>query len=154
MTRTLPVGRKPTWVEHHPRARRVYVADNGGDQLIEVDLDAWAVARRISAPGAPYNLALTPDGSYIIATLKAAGDVGFYDAESGKEIARLQCSRAIPHGIAVAPDGLYAFVTAEGIGSEPGALDVFDLRTWTRTATADVGRQAGGIAFWKTEPPR
>jgi len=29
---------------------------------------------------------------------------------------------------------------------------VYDLRALARAASVDVGQQAGGIAFWKTEP--
>ena len=152
VSRSLQVGQKPTWVEHHPHTDHVYVADNGGDEIVEVDLGSWAVTRRIASPGAPYNLALAPDGSRIFATLKSAGAVGVYNASTGDEVARLETTRRIPHGVTIAPDGKYAFITAEGIGSEPGSVDVVDLRTLTRVATADVGRQAGGIALWKTVP--
>jgi hypothetical protein len=31
-------------------------------------------------------------------------------------------------------------------------VDVIDLRALVRVASVDVGLQAGGIAFWKTEP--
>jgi hypothetical protein len=31
-------------------------------------------------------------------------------------------------------------------------VDVIDLRDGVRAASVDVGKQAGGIAFWKVEP--
>ena len=40
----------------------------------------------------------------------------------------------------------YAFVTIEGVGAEPGAVDVIDLASRTKVASVDVGQQAGGIA--------
>ena len=54
------------------------------------------------------------------------------------------------HGVVVTPDSRYAFVSVEGIGGDPGTVDVIDLETMRQVATADVGKQAGGIAFWKT----
>ena len=39
------------------------------------------------------------------------------------------------------------------MGSEPGTVDVIDLRTLARVASVDVGQQAGGIDFWKSEAP-
>ena len=42
---------------------------------------------------------------------------------------------------------------ALGVGAEPGAVDVIDLRTLARVASVDVGQQAGGIDFWKNEAP-
>ena len=62
-------------------------------------------------------------------------------------------SRRLASGLAVSSDDRYAFVTQEGVGSEPGAVDVLDLRSLTRVATIDVGQQAGGIDFWKTTAP-
>jgi len=53
--------------------------------------------------------------------------------------------------VVISPDSRYAFVTAEGVGGEPGAVDIVDLETNERVASAEVGQQAGGIAFWKME---
>jgi hypothetical protein len=41
-------------------------------------------------------------------------------------------------------------VTLEGVGSEPGTVDIIDLAVRARVASVDVGQQAGGIDFWKT----
>jgi DNA-binding beta-propeller fold protein YncE len=54
--------------------------------------------------------------------------------------------------VAVSPDSRYAFVSIEGVGTEPGTVDVIDLETGSRVGSVDVGRQAGGIGFWKMEP--
>jgi hypothetical protein len=43
-------------------------------------------------------------------------------------------------------------VSVEGVGGEPGTVEVFDLRSRERVGKLDVGKQAGGIAFWKAEP--
>lgn len=56
----------------------------------------------------------------------------------------------------VVPEGTFAheegtFASAEGIGGEPGAVDVVDTGAAERVASVAVGKQAGGIAFWKTE---
>jgi DNA-binding beta-propeller fold protein YncE len=59
----------------------------------------------------------------------------------------------LPSGLVISPDDRYAFVTLEGVGSEPGTVDVIDLRAMARVASVDVGQQAGGIDFWKTEAP-
>jgi hypothetical protein len=40
------------------------------------------------------------------------------------------------------------------VGSEPGAVDVIDLRALQKVATIDIGQQAGGIDFWKVAPSR
>jgi hypothetical protein len=40
------------------------------------------------------------------------------------------------------------------VGSEPGTVEVIDLRALKTVATVDIGQMAGGIDFWKTEPSR
>ncbi|MCH6559979.1 YncE family protein, partial [candidate division KSB1 bacterium] len=71
--------------------------------------------------------------------------------KKGKELARIPNSRKVTHGVVISPDSRYAFVSVEGKGGEPGAVDVFDLKKLKHVATAEVGKQAGGIAFWKME---
>ena len=57
----------------------------------------------------------------------------------------------MPHGVMVAPDGKYAVVTLEGVGIEPGAVEVYHVPSAERVATVGIGKQAGGIAFWKLD---
>ena len=142
---------KPTWVAPHPSKDLVYVANNGADEIVEVDTEAWDVTRRFATGKGPYNLAVTPDGRQLVATYKSEATTGIWDLETGTEVARVPNSRKVSHGVVVSPDGRYAFVSVEGIGGEPGAVDVIDLASYERTAVAEVGKQAGGIAFWKME---
>ena len=37
------------------------------------------------------------------------------------------------------------------IGGEPGIVDVIDLKSFKLVDKVEVGKQAGGIAFWKKE---
>ncbi len=141
---------KPTWVQPHPGREVVYCALNGAAQIAEVDLKSWRVTRRFATDRGPYNLDVTPDGKKLIATYKTAGAVGIWDLESGKELAKVPSTRRVTHGVLVTPDGRYAFVTSEGVGSEKGAVDVFDMKTNRKVTSVDVGLQAGGIAFWKS----
>ena len=85
----------------------------------------------------------------LIATYKSGAYVAIWDLTMGAELARLKTTRRIPHGVAVSDDDKYAFVTLEGVGGEPGTVEVYDLTSKERVAVADVGKQAGGIIFWK-----
>ena len=143
---------KPTWVIPHPELQKVYVAGNGADEVMEVDLESWKVTRRFPTGKGPYNVVVTPDGKKMVVTYKSEGSTGVWDLESGKELAKIANSRKVSHGIAITPDSKYAFVSVEGIGGEPGSVDVLDLQELTKVASADIGKQAGGIAFWKVEP--
>jgi len=144
---------KPTWVDPHPTKPFVYVANNGSDEVVEVNLEQWAITRRFKTAGAPYNLEVSPDGRYLLASLKKGGATGVFDLERGEEVVRITNSRKVTHGIAITPDNRYAFISVEGIGGEPGSVDVIDIGTMERVATVDVGKQASGIAFWKIERP-
>jgi DNA-binding beta-propeller fold protein YncE len=143
----------PTWAEPSADGRSVWVACNKSNELVEVDAGSWAMKRRIPAGDGIYNLAASRDGRLIVATNKRGQSVSVVDARSGRELARIATTRRVPSGLVISPDSRYAFVTQEGVGSEPGAVDVIDLRTLTRVASVDVGQQAGGIDFWKSEAP-
>jgi hypothetical protein len=54
----------------------------------------------------------------------------------------------------VTPDNRYAFISVEGVGAEPGTVEVIDLDAMKTVATLDVGSQAAGIDFWKNEPSK
>ncbi len=143
---------QPTWVTRPTVDGRVYVTGNAVDEIYEVDVSQWRITRTFAAGPGPYNLDVTPDGSTLVATYKKAAAVGFWDLESGVERARTTTSRTIPHGVTLTSDGLFAFVTLEGVGSEPGTVEVYEVATGDRVDAVDTGKQAGGIAFWKSEP--
>lgn len=145
---------RPTWIQPHPTEKKIYAALNGKAEIVEVDTDAWAVARRWSCAKGPYNLELTSDGRLLVVTYKTAGEIGVWDLGSDadsavKELARFPSTRGVTHGVVISPDDRYAFVTSEGRNAEPGALDVVDLGKLEKIASVPVGLQAGGIAFWQ-----
>lgn len=123
-------------------------AGNGNDVIYEVDLSAWAVTWRFEGAGAgPYNLAFDESRDLLVVTYKQSGEVGFWSVEDGSELAGVR-SRRLPHGVVITPDGRYSLVTLEGVGSEPGTVEVYDNGSFERVATLDVGKQVGGIALW------
>jgi len=127
------------------------VACSKSNELVEIEVGAWTVERRIPAGDGIYNLAASRDGRLIVGTNKRGQSVSVMDAASGRELARIPTTRRLPSGLVISPDSRYAFVTQEGVGSEPGTVDMIDLRTLARVASVDVGQQAGGIDFWKSE---
>lgn len=142
----------PTWVQPAPGGRLAYVACNRNREVLEVDLEAWTVSRRFATGAGPYNLDVTPDGSLLVVTYKGTAAVGVFDLGSGRARGAVPSTRSIPHGVTVSPDSRFAFVTIEGVGSEPGTVDVIDLDSVELVGTVEMGRQAGGIGFWKMEP--
>lgn len=144
---------KPTWADPHPDRNLVYVANNGSDEIVEVDTEKWKVSRRFDtgAGSAPYNLEVSSDGKYLVASYKGQGKTGIWELASGKEVAGITNSRKVSHGVTISPDSKYAFISVEGIGGEPGSVDIISLQSLERVAVVEVGKQAGGIIHWKTE---
>lgn len=141
----------PTWAQPNNDGSVVYVACNQSNDIVAVDTKSWTMIRRFPAGTGVYNLAMTKDGR-LIATNKRGQSVSVFDPVSGKELAHIPTKRKIVHGAVVTPDDRYAFISVEGVGAEPGTVEVIDLATYKTAATIDVGPQAAGIDFWKTEP--
>lgn len=150
---TAAVTCSPTWAEPSADGRSVWVACNKSSELVQIDVASWKAVRRVPGGEGIYNLASSRDGRLIVGTNKRGQSVSVVDAASGRELARIPTTRRVPSGLVISPDSRYAFVTQEGVGSEPGTVDVIDLRALTRVASVDVGQQAGGIDFWKSEAP-
>lgn len=139
----------PTWSEPSADGSLVYVACNRGDEILEVRRDDWSLVRKFETGRGPYNLDVTPDGRLLVATLKQGAGVQFFDLATGRSLAVRETSTTVTHGVVISPDSRYAFVSVEGVGAEPGKVDIFDLETFERVADVEVGQQAGGIAFWR-----
>jgi DNA-binding beta-propeller fold protein YncE len=148
------VSCSPTWAQPSADGSMVYVACNKSSEIIEVVAKTWKIARRIAAGPGVYNLAVTKDGAKLIATNKRGPSVSVFELKSGKELARIPTKRKVVHGAVVSPDNRYAFISVEGVGSEPGTVEVIDLEALKTVATVDVAQQAAGIDFWKVEKTR
>lgn len=140
----------PTWAQPSADGKFVYVACNKSDEIVEIDAASWKATRRIAARPGVYNLAVTKDGK-LIATNKRDQSVSVYDLKSGRELARIPTKRRVIHGAVVSPDNRYAFISVEGVGSEPGTVEVIDLEALKTVATVDLPEQAAGIDFFKMQ---
>ncbi len=144
----------PTWAQPSADGNSVFVACNKSDEIVEVDATSWKVKRRLPARPGVYNLAITRDGSRLLATNKRDQSITVVDIKTGKELARILTRRKVLHGVVVTPDDRYAFVSVEGVGSEPGTVEIVDLTTLKIAASIDVPEEAAGIEFLKMEPVR
>ncbi|MES3032445.1 MAG: YncE family protein [Gemmatimonadota bacterium] len=138
-------GCSPTWAQPSADGRMLYVACNKSSDIVQIDVATWKMVRRIPTGAGTYNLAVTKDGTKLIATNKRGQSVSIIHLPSGRELARIATRRRVVHGAAVSPDDKYVFISVEGVGSEPGTLEIIDLATLKTVATVDVGQMAGGI---------
>jgi DNA-binding beta-propeller fold protein YncE len=148
------VSCSPTWAQPSIDGSSIFVACNKSSEIVEVDAAKWKVARRIPARAGVYNLAITHDGTRLLATNKRDQSVSVIDIKSGGELARIPTRRKVLHGVVISPDDRYAFVSVEGIGAEPGTVEIIDLAMLKIVASIDVPEQAAGIDFLRTELAR
>jgi DNA-binding beta-propeller fold protein YncE len=140
----------PTWAQPTADGSKIYVACNKSDEIVEIDAASWKLLRRMPARAGVYNLALTKDGR-LIATNKRDQSISVIDLKEGRELARIPTKRKVIHGAVASPDNRYAFISVEGIGAEPGTVEIIDLESLKTVATVDVFEQAAGIDFFKIE---
>jgi len=140
---------KPTWVIPHPSNKFLYIAGNGSDEIIEVNLEEWVVSDRFKTGKGPYNVEISPNGKYLIATLKGEGSTAIWNLADKKLLKIIKNTTTVSHGIAISTDNKFAFISLEGVGGEPGVVDIISLEEFKLVSSVKVGKQAGGIAFWK-----
>lgn len=141
----------PTWVQPSIDGKNIYVACNQNDEILEISLKDWELIRKFKTGKGPYNLDISSDNRILAVTLKQGDGVEFIDIKRGKTIARRSSSTRISHGVVISPDDHYAFVSVEGVGAEPGKVDIYELSGFERVASVETGQQASGIDFWKIE---
>jgi DNA-binding beta-propeller fold protein YncE len=139
------VSCSPTWAQPSADGRSVFVACNKASDIVEIDVASWTMKRRIPAGDGVYNLATTHDGKLLVGTNKRGKSVSIFEISTGKELARVPTQRRVVHGVAISGDDRYAFISVEGVGSEPGTVEMIDLKSLSRVASVDVGQMAGGI---------
>lgn len=137
----------PTWAQPSADGRRIFVACNKSAEIVEVDAATWTMTRRWKTPAAPYNLAVTPDGTLLVATQKGPGTISIWRIADATLLADLPGTRKVASGVVTSADSRYAFATLEGIGGQPGTIDIIDLHSLTKVASVEIGKQAGGIAM-------
>ncbi|HUE82109.1 MAG TPA: hypothetical protein VMM84_08330, partial [Pyrinomonadaceae bacterium] len=142
----------PTWAQPAIDGSSIFVACNKSSEIVEIDSETWKMKRRIASRPGVYNLAVTRDGKRLITTNKRDQSVSVIELRSGRELARILTKRTVLHGVVVSPDDRFAFVSVEGVGAEPGTVEVIDLTRLTIAASVDVAQGAAGIDFLLTRP--
>ena len=138
------VSCSPTWAQPSADGSALFVACNKSSDIVEIDVTSWRMVRRIPAGDGVYNLAVTHDGKLLVATNKRGKSASIIDIATGKELARIPTTRTSRARRRPCPsDDRYAFISQEGVGSEPGAVDVIDLAR-SPEGGDDRRRSAGG----------
>src|SRR5690349_14519967 len=113
---------------------RVYITNSAGDSIHVIDPATNKVVQEIKGIEAAHGIGFAPDGSKVYVSNESTSTLDVFDRTSGKLIKKVALSDH-PNNIAVAKDGKRIFV---GIARDPGAVDVVDAATLTRTKSIPV----------------
>jgi YVTN family beta-propeller protein len=113
---------------------RVYVTNSAGDSVHVIDAATNKVVQVIKGIETPHGINFAPDGSKVYVSNESTSTLDVFDAKSGKLIKKVELSEH-PNNIAVSKDGSRIFVA---IARDPGAVDVIDAATLTRTKSIPV----------------
>lgn len=123
-------------------AGRLYVGDWNRHDVHEIDAGSGKMLRTAAVGKAPAHLALTPDGTRLLAVAREANTVTILDTSTFDSRATLKVGRA-PFALAIAPAGTHALVA----NAQEGSISDIDLLAPAVTATTRVGAMPYGVAF-------
>jgi YVTN family beta-propeller protein len=105
------------------------VTNSAGDSIHVVDPTTNKVVQEIKGIEAAHGIAPSPDGTRVYVSNESDSTLDVFDRESGSLIKKVPLSNH-PNNIAVTKNGDRVLV---GIARGPGAVDVIDTKTLTRT---------------------
>jgi DNA-binding beta-propeller fold protein YncE len=112
------------------------------NQLLVVDLPSGHVARRVTLPADPEDLASRGNGGVVVVVSSSAGAVTVLNRATLRRVKTFGGFDQ-PHIVAIAPDGEYAYVTDD----TRGTLTVIRLSDMTIASSVFVGRGAHHLTF-------
>lgn len=141
------VGNGSEGFDLSPDHKEIWVANAQDGTISVINFASKTVTETISAnvPGAN-RLKFTPDGSRVLVSSLANGDLTLFDFATHKEIKRLKLGHGTA-GILVQPNGERAFVAC----SPDNYVAVIDLKTLADIGHIDVGQNPDGLAWAVTQ---
>jgi DNA-binding beta-propeller fold protein YncE len=122
------------------------VTDEAQNRLLLVDLPSGRIARSVSVPADPEDIATSGNGGVVIVVSSRAGKVTLLDRDTLRVI-RTFGGFEEPHIAEISPDGSYAYITDDARGT----LTVINLADMKIASTVAVGLGAHHLTFSPTE---
>ena len=143
--RLISVGQGAEGFAVSPDEREVWVGNADGT-LDLIDLSTGKKLDELSVGIIGANrLRFTPKGDLVLITTHTGKELIVIDAHTHAVLKRIPIEEHGASGIQIQPDGSRAFIACP----RDHFVAVVDLRTLTRTATIDAGREPDGLAWWK-----
>jgi len=141
----IATGRGPAGMALDQRLRRVYVALSGEDAITVIDVTGGEIINkvRLSQGDRPQEMAITPDGKFLLTVNAGSNTVSFIDALSFFELGRVNVGNG-PHSILIDPNtGRRAYV----FNTLSGTISVLDIpnRGIVATLSTDPGPLRGNF---------
>ena len=122
--------------------RYVFTADQHHPRVAVIDTRTNEVVRWVDMPGVGYGTTPTPDGRWLLVTLRDTAEVGAIDLSKMSFAGTLRVA-AKPMEILVRPDGEVAYVSCMTAGS----VAVIDLKAMRTMKVFPTGPGADGLAW-------
>jgi YVTN family beta-propeller protein len=117
------------------QARKLYVANTGGDSITVINLATRKVVSEIPVGPVPHGLGVSPDGRRLYVSVEGTGEVVVIDTANDHRLARIPTSGR-PNQLAVTPDGRYVYVAI----NNRRVADVIDTKAGKVVKSLDIGR--------------
>ncbi len=129
----IPVGTQPAGLVVDPAGRRLYVADQGSNNLTVIDIATSAV---LSTPGAgsqPVSVAINPGSTRLFVANRGSNNVTVFNLTTSA--VSTVAVGATPSGVAVTPDGASFVVVSTGSAT----VSIFSIDTLSPLVNVPVG---------------
>ena len=120
-----------------PDGQHVYVTDRGLDQVVEIALSTFTIARTFPVGDDPWGLDITGDGSQLVVTCEDSHEVWLIDLASGTGTPIALDATADPRDVDILDATGVAYVTGGSVTGFAGAVYVIDLASATIIDTFD-----------------
>jgi YVTN family beta-propeller protein len=139
----VPAGRGPEGFDVSPDGKELWVAGSGDGQVHVIDLSSLKVTRTIDIHTKRSNrLRFTPDGTLVLVSDLAAGDVIVMDAKTKAERRRIHVGTSAA-GILIPPDGQRAYVAC----TADNDVAILNLQTFAIDGRIKTGKSPDGMAW-------
>jgi len=126
-----------------PDSKRLFIALDDRDEIVEADISSKTVLRRANVPGSPFGLALDSDGKNLFVACRSGDRIAVLDAQSLQEVGSVPVGMG-PAAIAFARTTAGArLVVANSMSDNVSILSVSPLQELSRPA---AGREPYAVA--------